>query len=152
MQTGVRSGMFHNSTTPSSTTTHRRATAQFQSPSAHPHAPVTIAPPAPLPGLSSTFYHRVGPDRIQEPMRGRAHSSWRLAGPPLHGEAVMVHRDDCAEPCARRTSCAGRFSLTSNPEERRDLIGTRVNTNLLLALAVRVMVMCMLLVLRPNQH
>jgi hypothetical protein len=44
------------------------------------------------------------------------------------------------------------FSVTSNPEERGDLIGTRVNTNLYLALAVRVMVMCMFLVLRPNQH
>jgi hypothetical protein len=44
------------------------------------------------------------------------------------------------------------FSIISNPEERRGIIGTRVNINLYLALAVRVMVMCVLLVLQPNQH
>lgn len=44
---------------------------------------------------------------------------------------------------------------TNNPEEGRDLIGTRVSTNLYLAFgcaAVSVMIMCMLLVLRSNRH
>ena len=46
-------------------------------------------------------------------MRDRAHSSWRLAGPSesLHeaDQTVMAHWDDCAEPCARRATCARRF-------------------------------------------
>ena len=52
-------------------------------------------------------------------------------------------------------SMIGLYSVTNNPEERRDLIGTRVNTNLYLAFgctAVSMMIRCMLLVLRPNRQ
>jgi hypothetical protein len=114
--------VFGVSATPSSPTTHRRGhwcaawVPGFQRLLVYPHAPATIAPPAPpLPGFSGNLHHRVGSDRIQEPVRCRAHSFWRLAGPgrPLHGEVVIraAHRrDGCAEPCARRTRCAGPIS------------------------------------------
>jgi hypothetical protein len=80
----------------------------------HPHAShgdrdhgASCSPASPV-----IFYNRVGPDRLQELMRGRVPSSWRFSGPSMHGEAVISHWEGCAKPCARIVGqIAQRISL-----------------------------------------